>query len=59
MAYDINENNPHSGLYRRFVSCIYLGVSRAKTTLKILPSKERRGYFHILYSAIDNGSLIK
>ncbi|CAK6462812.1 TPA: UvrD-helicase domain-containing protein [Klebsiella pneumoniae] len=47
----------HSGIYRRFVSQIYLGASRAKERLILASSNERRGMSPILKSAITNGTL--
>ena len=55
---EVDEDNPHCGLYRRFVSRVYLGASRAKTVLKVSSSKERQGYSSILNGAICNGSLV-
>lgn len=56
---EVDEETPHCGLYRRFVSRVYLGASRARTTLKISASLERRGPSQILESAIENGSILK
>ncbi|ELB7341471.1 UvrD-helicase domain-containing protein [Vibrio cholerae] len=49
----------HNGIYRRFISQVYLGASRAMNSLFISSSAERRGISQILESAIFNQSLIK
>ncbi|EKO5122945.1 UvrD-helicase domain-containing protein [Vibrio fluvialis] len=56
---ELPEEITHNGVYRRFVSQVYLGSSRAKSKLSISSSNERRGISQILESAISNGSLIK
>lgn len=54
---ELPDDITHSGVHRRFVSQIYLGASRAKESLIIATSNERRGFSPILKSAIDNGTL--
>lgn len=56
---EVDEDNPSCGAYRRFVSKVYLGSSRAKATLNIACSKSRQGPSHILTPAIESGSLIQ
>lgn len=56
---EVDEDNPNSGVYRRFVSQVYLGASRAKTTLKLSSSSERRGVSRILNGALASESLIQ
>lgn len=54
---ELDEDNSHSGEYRRFIAQVYLGASRAKEKLIIASSKERRGAAQLLNSAISDGSL--
>jgi hypothetical protein len=54
---ELDDDNPSTGALRRFVSTVYLGASRSKSSLKIASSNERRGYSPILQTSIDNGSL--
>lgn len=56
---ELDEDNPHSGEYRRFISQVYLGSSRAIKKLVIASSLERRGPVHLLNGAIEEGSLIR
>ena len=54
----IDMDNTHCGEYRRFISQVYLGSSRAKNKLVIASSKEHGGPAPILDGAIEDGSLI-
>lgn len=55
---EIDEVSPHCGSYRRFISQVYLGASRAKGVLKLSSSKERRGPSQVLNCALENKSLL-
>ncbi len=54
----VDEDNPNSGAYRRFVSQIYLGASRAKSTLKLASSLQNGGYSHVLNGAISSNTML-
>lgn len=56
---EVDEENPNSGAYRRFVSQIYLGASRAKTKLHLFSSLERRGVSKVLDSALSGKSILE
>jgi hypothetical protein len=47
------------GMRRRFISNLYLGSSRAETTLQLSASVTRGGISDVLRMAIDRGSLIQ
>ncbi len=54
---ELDEENPYSGAYRRFVSQVYLASSRAQECLFLSTSENRRGKSQVVDCAIDNGSL--
>lgn len=54
---EVDEENPSCGAYRRFVSRVYLGASRAREELHISACESRQGYSPILEPAINGQSL--
>ena len=56
---ELPDSITHNGAFRRLVSQVYLGASRAQKILKLASSEERRGYSSILESALKNESLVK
>ncbi|MBB1478505.1 hypothetical protein H5186_03375 [Pseudoalteromonas sp. SG41-2] len=55
---EVDEDNPSCGAYRRFVSRVYLGASRAKEELHISACESRQGYSPILQPALSSNSLL-
>ncbi|EPE4803180.1 UvrD-helicase domain-containing protein [Vibrio vulnificus] len=56
---ELDEDFPHSGQYRRFISQIYLGSSRARKRLILASSLERRGPSSVLDGALADSSLVQ
>lgn len=54
---ELDEENMSSGAYRRFVSQVYLGASRARDSLFLASSTQRRGLSQIVECAVKNDSL--
>ncbi|WP_194638920.1 UvrD-helicase domain-containing protein [Vibrio anguillarum] len=55
----LDEENKHNGEYRRFISQVYLGASRAKERLIIASSESHRGPVELINQACNQGVLIK
>ncbi|NSY33773.1 hypothetical protein DS891_09255 [Pseudoalteromonas sp. JC28] len=55
---EVDEENPSCGAYRRFVSRVYLGASRAREELHISACESRQGHSPILEPALNSRSLL-